>query len=180
MTLVLAAVAAGCSNAVQSTPTTVTTSTAGEKPTAPQVHRALNIRTYGEHPCALLSPADLLPVGLGNSGEGSASGGQCFYEADPATGGLMLRVETDQSPLSAAYTTDADHYELFEPVTILGYPAVAEAETVAEGGCSLVIGMSDDQGIILTKYPDQTKVPIDETCTQLKKLGEAALYIIGV
>lgn len=89
----------------------------------------------------------------------------------------MLKLYFDRSPLAVAYERDADRYELFEPFEALGYPAVVEAETAADGVCVVIIGTADDQGLMLVKYPDKGYQPSDMrgACGLLRLVGEGAV-----
>jgi hypothetical protein len=154
--------AAGCSVARENPAPVVTRpATSSVKSSVPRVVRPLDLDLYRDKPCALVSDAYLGAVGLSANYKGTSSADECFWE-EPGTGsgGLMLRLYFDRSPLALAYE-HADRYELFEPFEVRGYPAVVEAETAADGVCVVVIGTADDQGLMLVKYPDKGYEPGD-------------------
>ena len=177
--LVVVALGAGCSVARENPAPVVTGPvTSSVKPSVPQVMRALDLDLYRDRPCALVSDAYLGAVGMSANHKGTSSTDECFWE-EPGTGngGLMLRLYFDRSPLAVAYERDADRYELFETFEVLGYPAVAEAETAADGVCVVIIGTADDQGLMLVKYPDKGYEPGDMrgVCGLLQLVGEGAV-----
>lgn len=152
--------------------------TSSVKPAVPRVTHALDLGLYRDTPCALVNDAYLGAVGMSANHTGTSFTDECFWE-EPGTGngGLLLRLYFDRSPLAVAYELHADRYELFEPFEVLGYPAVVEAETAADGVCVVIIGTADDQGLMLVKYPDRGYEPGDMrgVCGLLQIVGEGAV-----
>jgi Protein of unknown function (DUF3558) len=172
--LVVVVLGAGCS-VVRENPAPPVTSSV--KPSVPRVARALDLGLYRDRPCALVNDAYLGAVGMSANHTDTSFTDSCFWE-EPGTGngGLMLRLYFDRSPLAVAYE-HADRYELFEPFEVLGYPAVVEAETAADGVCVVIVGTADDQGLMLVKYPDKGFEPGDMrgNCGLLQIVGEGAV-----
>jgi len=176
--VVLVGLVAGCAAREGPAPTVRTTSSSA---TVPPVPRPLNLAAHREDPC-LVAFSDLGAAGFGGEYREIVTTDKCFYEAaEGGGGGLALSLFVDSSPLAAAYKRDADHYELFEPRDLVGYPAVVEAEKIVGGTCAVVVGTADDQGLILLKYPDKGADPggLTAVCDKVRALAELALRRLG-
>jgi hypothetical protein len=94
---------------------------------------------------------------------------------------MAVTVYRDVSPSVSAYERDAPTYEKFEPREFLGYPGVIEVETIEGGVCIVIVGMADDQGVMLLKYPDLGRDPatLDVACGLLTLLGERMMENLG-
>lgn len=146
----------------------------------PAVANPLDLAGYD--PCDLLALGDLGVIGYGQEADATALTDECQYTDDVRAGALMVKLFLEESPLSAAYERNAASCEKFEPREILNYPAVVEAEKVADGTCVVRIGTADDQGVVLVKYPDQGADPADHdaACGLLTLLSETVLHNLGV
>lgn len=141
-------------------PAPSTTSAHPARPSAPPVTEPIDLSRFGV--CDLIGPADVGIVGYDPDVQMALVDDECHYIPNMGgTGGMVITVYRDVSPLVSAYEQDAPTYEKFKPWDFRGYPGVVEAETIDGGVCIVVIGMADDQGVMVLKYPDVGHDPED-------------------
>jgi hypothetical protein len=157
---------------------TSTSQSAG--PSVPAVVAPIDLAEYGA--CDLIGPADVGIVGYDTDVKMALGGDECLYDTgDRRLGAMTVTVYRDVSPLVSAYERDAPTYEKFEPREFLGYPGVVEVETIEGGVCIVIVGMADDQGVMLLKYPDlgRKSATLDAACGLLTLLGERMMENLG-
>ncbi|MFC4857295.1 DUF3558 family protein [Actinophytocola glycyrrhizae] len=180
MALVLLAGCAAEEGAPPSAPS-MTTTQSSSGPSAPEVAHPIDLSEYDA--CDLVGPADVGIVGYDSDVQMGLGDDECFYMPNSGgSGGMVLTVYREASPLVSAYERDAETYEKFEPWDFHGYPGVVEAETIESGVCIVIVGTADDQGVMVLKYPDVGRDPemIDAACGLLTLLGERIVENLGV
>jgi Protein of unknown function (DUF3558) len=165
--LLCTALVAGCTTVSQGEPGPATTGPAAttesqpsetdnpaeELPTdgAPAVNDPLDTSTFQQDPCGALTPSQSTELNVGSSGkpDEEALGKVCTWQ-NPETGGMAILAFLDKDPrgLSAVYHADKEgkwaYFDELPPVE--GFPAVARGLTDErkKGGCSIVVGVSDE------------------------------------
>jgi len=162
-----AAMLAGCTG----TPTTPgATSTT---PVAPPVANPKDAR--GVQPCALLTPAQAMTLGLDPIRAKAGSTADLVDCSWPST--LLpvssLAVTVDTNPTRRGLTDTylkRDTFSIFEPLVVDGYPAL-RAEVGPSNGCTIEVGLSDTQEI---RVDAGARSPAD-TCGLVKRAISAML-----
>lgn len=170
----------GC--AVEEGAPTSKSSTSTPQSTEPSVPAVVDpIDLAGYDPCDLIGPADVGIVGYGTDVQMTQGSDECNYYNGGRSGSMTITLYRDASPLVSAYERDARTYEKFEPRKFHGYPGVVEVETIEGGVCVVIVGMADDQGVMLLKYPDMGRDPatLDTACSLLALLGDRMMENLG-
>lgn len=141
-------VAAGCTSGDQTAPPTTKLSSTTPRPTvAPPVARTLDLASYRTRPCDLLKPDQQAPFDLPPRTEQQLSD-SCVWSKAQTKSALTVRLEIDVDFLAKTFTESNDQvypgadrkkYEIFEPRTIAGQPAVIFSVTASRLLCDVVV-----------------------------------------
>jgi hypothetical protein len=157
---------------------------AGELPTdgAPKVEDPLDTSRFQEDPCLSLTADQIEELNLGGNGKPaeSALGEACEWRNE-ATRGRVRIAFFEKSPdgLSAEYRAEKDgkwaYFEKLPPVD--GLPAVARdiTDDRKNGGCPVVVGVSDELTFEVDLQQSEANVGQSDPCEVAVDVAEMAV-----
>ncbi|GGS16028.1 DUF3558 domain-containing protein [Actinokineospora fastidiosa] len=182
--------ASGCSKAIGGDPTTAprptSTSAALPTPSAPPVHRPIDMDPYLSKPCALTPVEDLREFDLGAEvrqlEQFSRDLASCSSSGDLDAGSLdlaLFEASPVGSPLVMAYHHKTSS-EVFEPLEISGMPAVRYGSGEAGDSCYVAVGTDSDQGFRIDYRPGKPAPDFADTCDSAVSAAEIVVGRLGV
>ena len=139
-----------------STPTTTTTSSRTRRPTAaPPVTRTLDIGKYRERPCELLTPPQQAAITLPRIAAGPSV---CRWEQPEPRSSVTIQLLVNLNYLNQVYLESNKEWEVFEPITVAGQPAVVLNPATDQTYSNVLVGTgpTDSISVSVTAPADPT------------------------
>lgn len=177
---VAAAAAAACTASSEGSPaperSLVAPSSAAQEQLSPPVQNPRDIRVFGDRPCEVLTPEQIIGFGFDQSGEQRmlrSTGSQvCDWTDSGSNGNLSVIIHSGWDILEREYANRAT-YPVFEPIEIAGMPAIERQNNVGSTRCVVVVGLAERQGINI-EFTDLTD-PIEDPCGAARMAAEVAV-----
>lgn len=189
---VTALVLSGCGDGEAGEPTTGSGPTAGGPtadigPTssasdvaAPTVSNPIeNLDKYKQDPCSMLTKAQATKLGYAadiRRPPDQDNGPECEW-LDKDTNSFTIVILNDQPQGLTGVYKNKDYFGYFEPVNVAGYPGVfgGAVDDRKDGGCSLGVGVTDQQVINIGGQMNLGSPDRDRPCEVMQQAAEMAL-----
>ena len=106
----------------------------------------LDLTAAGNAPCSLMTETirdEFGLVGRGIEDQNGVTGPDCSFTENPITDPvIVVGINTKSQDLEGLYAR-RENFTSFEPLTVLGYPALALQQDA--GGCGVVVGVAEDE-----------------------------------
>jgi hypothetical protein len=150
---------------------------------APEVDNPLDTTRFQQDPCQSLTAAQAQELNVNWPGElrEAALGNRCRFKgvSDPGARVEVAFLDKDPRGLSAEYQAEEDgKWEFFEVLDpIEGHPAVARAGTDdrPNGGCTVVIGASNEIAFEVALLLSQANIGVKDPCETAAMVAGMAL-----
>lgn len=149
---------------------------------APRVETPLDATRFLTQPCAVLTQPQLTTFGVSEPGKPTTTGAVaenagpfCTWNADPSVNSTIGVgfVTGNKNGLSDTYR-GRGQFDVFEPTTVDGYPAVyADSPDLRSSGiCTIVVGISDT---LVYRATEQGGSKGQAACDRVLQVAKAAL-----
>lgn len=181
--LLTAAVVAGCSTSTAGTasPAGAASTSAAVLRLAPLIPQPLDASSYAARPCDLVTPAQLARLGISKPGkrEDQITGPGCNWRPDDFSNiEYAAVIDTGARGLESLYQRRAT-FQVFEPVTVAGYPAVHadHYDARSRGNCPVLVGINETTTIdVISDVGDGRSADYTNAC---RSADAFATMIIG-
>lgn len=133
------------------------------------------MRAFGEMPCEVFTPEQIAAFGLDGAPERQTlpSGNEvCVWQDSGYNVQLAVTTYPDSDILEREYANRRG-YPVFEPIEILGMPAILRQNIPSDARCVVVVGLAERQGIN-TDFTDLTE-PYEDPCGGARMAAEVAV-----
>jgi hypothetical protein len=162
---------------------TSTPTTRGPAPSAP---RTLDLAANRADPCVLFGADDFTALGFTGkfvvlpADPPEGTWGFCEVGGGRDLGRLVLELRPNEPLLQNAYADTSDTFEVFEPTTIRGFPAVKRAYSAdVPSSCTVVVGTGERQGLSLDYTASDLTGGNAAICAKVVTTAEAVLRRLG-
>lgn len=189
--VVTALLLAGCTGPdepvgqVSTTPSSPPGSSGTSRGPVPSPPRTLDLSGHLANPCDLLDRAGLTTLGFAGQfviipPERESKDRTCEVGGGSSGGSLHLTLNTESSPLLAAYNDASDEYKYFRTIDVTGFPAVQRARSEEfPRKCAVLVGTAAQQGLTLDHGPSDRDGGTPGICSRLTATAEAVLKKLG-
>jgi hypothetical protein len=173
--LVTAVLAAGCTTAVEGTPSAA--------PPAPLPARPREVRLDGVDPCSLLTPAQRAALGLQTAPRNSTSYVELFRGSVSSCTMLGFKPDAVGIGISTVTTAGIERWQdndiaaEVQPTSVADFPAVVAVPTRYTTYCSVEVDVATGQ-LLDVQFSDGGRHPPirqDELCRRAEQVAEAAM-----
>jgi uncharacterized protein DUF3558 len=196
VTLVVALACTGCTERTggasrvappASSATSPATTPAPATATAPRVPAPLDVSTFLDRPCSVLSADQLASLKLSPTGDPDTSsdiatiaGPGCYWQnGDQMLATKITLMTANKHGLADSYRGhEQGDYPVWEPTTVAGYPAVFNdaVNLRATGSCSITVGVSDTMTILVGEEDSSDLGP--RACDRAKQVAAMVVHTV--